>query len=241
MRNSLTAKPGRALQRMAVLLLPALLWMPLAAAQDVPADTVAQRFQCGAANDAQAQARSDTSFASITVVFRDDRVGCRQVQGVLDACKGLEVCKDLITIRFAGYRAESQGVNQIQSAVDDTSEVADIILGPSDSGVFVRSVELLKWSGERRVPIISPIVTAALGSEGNAAIKAVNSHTAWFFSTNVNARHRTTVMVNLLNRRSIQAVSVLYSDSEFSRQIEAAVRNQKFQQHIESLRSAPSE
>lgn len=222
---SLVVEVQRAPIHAAVILMLALLWTHVSSAQEGTADAVAQRFQCGAANEAQQQATDSGSFASVTVVFRDDRVGCRQVQGVLDACEAFGDCNEHITIRFAGYRAESQGVSQIQAAVDNMTEITDVILGPSDSGVFVRSAELLKWPGDRRVPIISPIVTAAFGSAGTTAVRPVNSHTAWFFSTNVNAQHRTDVMVRLLNRKSIQAVSVLYSDSEFSRQIEAAVRD----------------
>ena len=196
--------------------------------QEVEADPVAQRFQCDEANRAQQDAANKDpavkeAFAVIAVVFRDDDVGCRQVKGVLDACKDLRFCQDRIAMRFFGYRTESQGVRTMQQLVADQENLSHLVIGPSDSGVFIRAAELLQWPADRRVPIISPIVTAAFPSDASAAVQPTNSHTAWFFSTNVNALHRSEVIVDLLSRKKIQSISVLYSDSEFSRQLEAAV------------------
>ena len=194
-------------------------------AQEATADPVAQRFRCGIANQVQQRIRGQIVFLTIAIVFRDDPVGCRQVEGIIQSCNDLLSCRELVAFRPVGYNAESQGVRAIQDIVNNTAEPSQIVIGPSDSGVFVRAAELLKWPADTRIPIISPIVTVATGSDSSTTGQPVNSHNAWFFSANVNAKHRTNVMIDLMNRRKIQSLTVLYSDSEFSRQTEAAIKD----------------
>lgn len=208
-----------------LLLTAAIILPPVSNAQETPADFAAQRFNCPAANQEQNRTSGLSPFATIAIVFRNDDSGCRQVEGILDACNDLQSCRELVEFRLVDYGYEAQGVRAIQDIVGDTTETSQIVIGPSDSGVFVRAAEVLEWPGDIRVPIISPIVTVATGSDSSSTGQPVNSHNAWFFSANVNAENRADVMIDLMNRRKVQSLTVLYSDTEFSRQTESALKN----------------
>jgi hypothetical protein len=90
---------------------------------------------------------------------------------------------------------------------------ADIIIGPSESGLFSNLYYFLDLE-QNPIPIISPIVTTQIGNEADN----------WFFRTNVDAKERAEAMYDFLSTKDIDNFAMLYSDELFGEVAQNAFR-----------------
>lgn len=120
------------------------------------------------------------------------------------------------------YVNEKEGVKSLVSLmeIDETREnkgrKVDIILGPTDSGVFVRALEQRKKLGKAKIPVISSQVAA----------KVPYQKGGWFFRTNINVERRAQVIHDYLNKYWIRSIAVLYENNEFGRRAQEAFQNE---------------
>lgn len=92
---------------------------------------------------------------------------------------------------------------------------ADLILGPTESGVFVRALELREELEAKGVPVIASQVTADVPFQEKG----------YFFLTNVNVTRRAEAMADYLHRYWLTSVAVLYADTEYGSRAETAFRH----------------
>lgn len=91
-------------------------------------------------------------------------------------------------------------------------ERVDIVLGPTESDIFVRGVSKEKDFVGSKVPVISGLVTAKVGNRSGG----------WFFRTNVDVTRRVHTIYDFLNKHWISTSAVIYSDTEFGRRAKRA-------------------
>ena len=92
----------------------------------------------------------------------------------------------------------------------------DIILGPTDSGVFDRALEQCKKLEEARIPVISSRVTANIPHQKGG----------WFFRTDINVERRAQVICDFLNKYWIRSIAILYEETKFGERAEKAFRQE---------------
>jgi len=116
------------------------------------------------------------------------------------------------------YDNETEGLKTLVSLMEekDIDKKVDIILGPTDSGVFVSALEQRKKLEKSRIPVISSQVAA----------KIPHRKGGWFFRTNINVERRAQVIYDFLNKYWVHSIAVLYEDTEFGRRAEEAFRNE---------------
>jgi hypothetical protein len=153
----------------------------------------------------------DTNALQIAVVARRDTIESRSLrQGVLNACLAKQ-WKSAINILPLFQYDDEDGFDVIADIVKNKS--ADVIIGPSESGLFSNLYSFLDFE-KNYVPIISPIVTIQLGNEADN----------WFFRTNVDAAERAKTMYDFLSKKGIKNIAMLYSDQLFGETAENAFR-----------------
>ncbi len=116
------------------------------------------------------------------------------------------------------YDNETEGLKILVSLMAEKEEEkkVDIILGPTDSGVFVSALEQRKKLERARIPMISSQVAA----------KIPHRKGGWFFRTNINVERRAQIIYDFLNKYWVRSITVLYEDNEFGRRAEEAFRNE---------------
>ncbi|MCZ6916599.1 MAG: ABC transporter substrate-binding protein [Gemmatimonadetes bacterium] len=129
-------------------------------------------------------------------------------ENAVETCGGV----GLVQIVEIPYTSETDGVDKIAAHMD--SGTVDIILGPTESGVFERARRRGLASDAAAVPVISSLV----------ATEIPQNKEGWFFHLNVDVAQRSNAMANLLRKRTISSVSVIYEDSEFGEGAQAALR-----------------
>ena len=160
----------------------------------------------------------------IAIWYRGDGLGVQQRDGIVDACEELD-CRTAsnVSLHEFPYDLEPDGFRVLQQAILNDGGY-DLVIGPTDSGVFLRATQLLEWHDNGRVPIISPVVIATTESGADTESESINTPESWFFATNVGAAARAEAMANFMERRKAQSVAVIYADSDFARLSEAALR-----------------
>lgn len=96
-----------------------------------------------------------------------------------------------------------------------SSATIHLVLGPTDSGVFVTAREREETFGDDNIPVISAQVVAAVP----------NRPDGWFFRTNVDVTRRVGSMFDHFNKRWVNSFAVLYADTEFGRRAESTLRS----------------
>lgn len=126
--------------------------------------------------------------------------------------------KDLFETKDFPYDNETEGVKTLVSLMksdksqEDKSKKVDIILGPTESGVFVRAIEQREELEKAEIPVISSQVTAKVSHQVGG----------WFFRTNINVERRAQVIYDFLNKYWVRSIAILYEENEFGRRAEAA-------------------
>jgi hypothetical protein len=99
----------------------------------------------------------------------------------------------------------------------------DIILGPTDNGVFVRALEYRIKLEKSGIPVISSEVS----------IKTPHQKGGWFFRTNINVERRVQLIYEFLTKNWIFSIAILYQKNEFGRSAEEAFRKELLGQQRE--------
>ena len=110
-----------------------------------------------------------------------------------------------VCLASSSYRGDTEGENTLLRLLGD--DAVDIVLGPSDSGVYSGALaRQQEWLGND-VPVVSSLVTASDGNESDG----------WFFRTNVDDAHRLWRIVDGLRPLGITSMALLYADTGFGR------------------------
>jgi hypothetical protein len=112
------------------------------------------------------------------------------------------------------YSKSIDGFEQLKRIIDNSEE--DIILGPTESDIFVRAVDIEEELSKKKIPVISGLVTAKVGNRSDG----------WFFRTNVDVNRRVQIVFDFLNKYWIGKVAVIYADTEFGRRAERAFKGE---------------
>ena len=115
-----------------------------------------------------------------------------------------------------------------KSDPDSDSKVpdVDVILGPSDSGLYLHLMEFRKDLEAAKVVVLSPVVTAAEGNKANE----------WLFRTNVQVTRRAQKIFDHLVSRGFNTITVAYESSGFGDRAEHAFSELASQTNYKALR-----
>lgn len=159
----------------------------------------------------------------LTIVARRDTIEDASIYaGVIEACK--QNWLSPIQIEHKIYDDDSDGFRIISEIIE--KDLADVIIGPTESGLYSDLVQFLKH-GENKIPIISPIVTVRLG----------NDPENWFFRTNVDAANRAQTMYDYLYSLDVENIAMLYADRTFGEIAESAFRTELNESQRERFKS----
>lgn len=154
----------------------------------------------------------------IGVVHTDTPTGRRFASGIDEAfdeaIRQIAGLSDRVTLLPPTvYPNEKAGVETLVDMIMEDG--ADVILGPTESGVFVRALELREELEAKGVPVIASQVTADVPFQENG----------YFFLTNVNVKRRAEAMADYLHRYWLTSVTVLHADTEYGSRAETAFRH----------------
>lgn len=152
----------------------------------------------------------------VGLVYREGPSGHRMVQGIEEALEkwGPVAGKNPVApLRTFPYAYEEAGLRAMRDALD--SGEVDVILGPTDSGVFLDLQEFEDTLEEKGVVVLSPLVTADVG----------NVRDGWLFRTNVKVDLRARKVYDELARRGYRQITVLYESTGFGDRAEKAFRD----------------
>lgn len=164
---------------------------------------------------AQTAITQNANKIRLGVLHINTPTGERHWQGIRDAVENHELYKTgKVVLVPHPYVDENSGFELLLDLI--RREAVDIILGPTESDIFVRSFNLQEELTEFQVPVISALVTADVG----------NRRDGWFFRTNVNVARRVQRIYDFLNQYWISKISVLYADTEFGRRAHRALESE---------------
>ena len=112
-----------------------------------------------------------------------------------------------------GYTDYDAGLDTLQNSL--RSGHVDVLLGPTESDLFIRAIEEEPTLSEKAIPIVSPLVTAGADKKSE-----------WLFRTNVSVSERAQVMFDFLRKYWIRSIAVLYANTAFGRQAEENFRGE---------------
>ncbi len=147
-------------------------------------------------------------------LFRNSPTGERHRAGIHQAVH--DFFKDKgpanVTIVDHEYTDENEGLKRLRELLEGKKGKVDIVLGPTDSGVFVDALRQRAELEKYQVPVISSQVTTAVPIQEEG----------WFFRTNVDIKRRVQTIYNFLNKYPIRSIAVIYKDTEFAERAEEA-------------------
>lgn len=155
----------------------------------------------------------------IGVVYRGGDTGNRILSGANRAIERYTKNNGKFQVEMEQYPYldETTGVDSIFSIFDNKDgKNIHLVLGPSDSGIFVELAKRTEYEEKASVPIVSPLVTAQEGNQEND----------WRFRTNVDIEARARAISDHLDHAGYQAVGVLYRDNEFGKRAAEAFKTQ---------------
>ncbi|MEN8167193.1 MAG: PilZ domain-containing protein [Pseudomonadota bacterium] len=158
----------------------------------------------------------------IGVVYRVGDTGNRILSGVTRAVErySSDNGKFQVEVEKYPYLDENAGIDSIFSIFDDKDKKSiHLILGPSDSGIFVEMAQRAEYEEKASLPVVSPLVTAQEG----------NTEGDWRFRTNVDIEARSRAISDYLSHAGYQATGVLYRDNEFGKRAAEAFKSQFLQ------------
>ncbi len=171
----------------------------------------------------------------IGVVCINSVTGKRHLAGINEALDNHKWGKENVRLTEFGYSNSRQGrdtlLGLIRSDQDAMAEggvaadPVDVIIGPTESDVFVRVLNDSKELAGSPVPVVSGLITADVGNEPDG----------WFFRTNVDVSRRVNAIYDFLNKYWIQSISVVHADTEFGRRAAAAFQEEVQTQRYEAL------
>ena len=156
--------------------------------------------------------------AKLGIFYKNTLTGKRHLAGVNQALKDWKAvdgrtADKVVEVLELSYDNESDGVEKLITAGQRRG--VEIILGPTESGVYVRAQ---RRSADPKNPtvVISSLVTTQIGQD----------HDSWFFRTNVDVSRRAQAIYDVMSKRRISSTAILYQDAEFGRAAETAFRQE---------------
>jgi hypothetical protein len=141
------------------------------------------------------------------------KTGDRHLEGIKAAINDHEI-QGNVEIHPMDYVTEHKGEEKLLEAINEG--LVDIVLGPTDSGVYIPIVQQQENLGDKMIPVISSLVTAEVANEPDG----------WLFRTNVDVIGRSGAIYDHLARYWVNSIAVLYADTAFGRQAEQAFHEQ---------------
>jgi len=155
----------------------------------------------------------DPDVFRIGIIRKNSETGRRFKKGIEDALAQKEISDTMTLVADVSYNLEKEGVEKLVELAE--SGEVDIILGPTESGVYVRAFqEERDRIVKSKVPVISSQVTTHVKHEIGS----------WFFRTNVNIERRAESMFYFLNKHWITSMTVVFADTTFAMNAENAFR-----------------
>lgn len=108
------------------------------------------------------------------------------------------------------YTDSTHGIDLLTHTV--INEKVQILIGPTESDVFIRALEKRSELEKRSIPIISSLVSADIP----------HVRSGWFFLTNVDVRRRVQTTYDFLNKYWVRSITILHANTEFGRRAEQA-------------------
>ena len=164
-------------------------------------------------NPAGSRSEGSDDKIRIGILISNTKTGHLHRQGIEEALNNHSFGKNVYPIAYA-YSNESQGLDRLLQMIHDS--LVDIIIGPTESGVFVRAYDRQEELAKYKVPVISGLVTAKVG----------NHRDDWFFRINVDVTRRVQTIYDFINKYWVHSVAVIYADTEFGRRAEAAFESE---------------
>lgn len=174
---------------------------------------------------------ADKPVFRIGVVYHVGDTGNRILNGINSALSSYEEDGGRFNVELIEYPYldETAGIDSIFKIFENSDEKdVHLILGPTDSGVFVNLEKRTEYAEKASVPLVSSLVTS---QEGNKAED-------WRFRTNVDVEARSRAISDHLNHAGYQAVGVLYRNNEFGERAEQSFKSQ-FSQAEEDYLALP--
>ena len=153
-------------------------------------------------------AQKATAPAVLGVVHINTLTGDRFLKAVQAAAKN----DSNVKVVSLPYTDATHGTELLYDTVVKNKQKVDIIIGPTESDVFIRALEKRSELEEKKVPIISSLVSADVP----------HVRSGWFFLTNVDLRRRAQTTYDFLNKYWVQSIAILYANTEFGRRAEQA-------------------
>jgi len=152
----------------------------------------------------------DDALLSIVALYRQD-VEEPYLQGLCRALQKHALGKK-VQVEQRAYGDDEAAFDHLKTILEE--EQFNIVLGPTDSGVFLRAFKELK--DHPHIPVVSPLVTAEYDFDPDRA----------FFTTNVSLTRRSKQLAHTLSKFGLRSIMVLHSNSLFGQQTEAAFREE---------------
>jgi ABC-type branched-subunit amino acid transport system substrate-binding protein len=151
----------------------------------------------------------------LAAVYQQSETGRRFRDGIQDAIDafsaGTSARPELaVALKDFPYVNATDGLEHLTEAVEDPEVHA--VIGPTESGIFLRAIDRRTALEKFKVPVISSMVTADIEYTDGS----------WFFRTNVNVDRRAGAIYDFVNKYWIQSIALLYADTEFGLRSEIA-------------------
>ena len=153
---------------------------------------------------------ADKGTVRIGALYMKIDAPMRLLEGVQEALKDNKL--ENVVLVDLGYTEIGDGLSKLRNAVEN--ETVDIIIGPTESDIFVRALDEREKIEQNKIPLISPLITADVDVQ----------ESEWFFRTNVGVNRRAQVMYDCLRKYWIRSMAVLHANTEFGRRAEAAFK-----------------
>lgn len=156
--------------------------------------------------------------ARLGILYKKTLTGDRHLAGVEEALENWKArdgrtADQIVEVQKFPYDNESDGVDKLIDAAKNGE--ADIMLGPTESGVYVRA-QRRGADPKKPIVVISPLVTAQTEQDPDG----------WFFRTNVDVSRRAQAIYDVMSKRRVSSTAILYQDTEFGRVAETAFRRE---------------
>ena len=160
--------------------------------------------------------KDDSSVVRIGVLYRQEtnKKECESYEG----CELWRVVSNYkpqnVSVCLVEYPYPTEPIGfKLLADIRDNNRV-DLVLGPTDTGVYMDALQDAKSFANKRLLVVSPIVTAS--NQENPP--------GWIFKTNLNIGARAEAIMDLLRQLNIDSIGIVYEDSAFGRNAEQAVR-----------------
>jgi hypothetical protein len=140
----------------------------------------------------------------IAVLYRELDVGDPYLAAVREACLEHIESSRLTPYLFALPYDDEDGGLELLGKIN-TDEIAELILGPTDSGIFEKAIS--RFGPDLNVPVVSPLVITEKGNERGG----------WFFGINVGVDGRAAAIYDALHRAGYDSIGVLHAGTGYGK------------------------